>query len=116
MSGKVLTGSARDCTTAEVASDPDREFQNGRNYYDAFGLVEQILRNTVRDVQNFSEDLSAGVEALLLPGFIGCENGTSQKSSNDKDTNLSHDTSPKTSARFLRTRHRATNGLWIVLP
>jgi len=89
MSGKVLTGSARDSTAAEVASDPDREFQNGRNYNDAFGLVEQILRNTVGDVQNFSEDLSAGVEALLLPGFIGCENGTNQKSSNDKDTSFS---------------------------
>jgi len=59
MSRKVLAGSAGDPTASEFASDPDGELQNQRNHNDAFGVVEQALRNRVPDVHNFVADLTA---------------------------------------------------------
>jgi len=76
MSRKVLASTAGDHTPAEIASDANRELQDGRNHYDAFGLVEQILRNPIRDVHNFLEHLGARFEALLFPAYICCESGT----------------------------------------
>ena len=69
MSRKVLASAAGDYTPAEVASDPNCELQNRRDHNDAFGLVEQILRNTVRDVHNFLEHLAARFRGAFVPGL-----------------------------------------------
>src|SRR6266478_1691294 len=69
MSSKVPAGSAGDRSSAEVASDADCELQNRGNHNDAFGLVEQILRNAVGDVHNFLEHLATCCKALLFPAF-----------------------------------------------
>src|SRR5438445_11855255 len=95
MPRKMLAGSAGDRTPPEVASDADRELQNRRNHNDAFGLVEQILRNPVGNVQNFLEHLATYFEALLFPALIRCESGTRQENGDDKNTDSSHDTTPK---------------------
>jgi len=43
----MFAGATRDRTPAEIASDANRELQDGRNHNDAFGLVEQVLRDSV---------------------------------------------------------------------
>src|SRR5260370_1282848 len=78
----------------EVASNADCELQDRRNHNDAFGLVEQILRNPVGDVQNLLEHLATGFESLLLPGFICCEYGTREENGADKNTDFSQSTTP----------------------
>src|SRR5712671_3911225 len=95
MSRKVLAGPAGDRTPAEVASDPDCEFQNRRNHNDAFGLVEQILRNPIGDVHNFLEYLTARFQALLLPALTRAESRTRHKNGYDKSNSSSHGITPE---------------------
>src|ERR1700746_4031266 len=95
MSGKMCAGSAGDRTSAKIASDADREFQNRRNHNYAFSLIEQLLRNPVGDVHNFFEHLTTGFKAFLFPAFIRCERGTCKKDGDDKKTAFSHGTTPK---------------------
>src|SRR5260221_6725607 len=90
MSSKVLAGSAGKHSPAEVASDADCELQNRRNHNDAFGLVEQVLRNPVGDVHNFLEHLTARFQPLLLPALIRAEDRTRHKNGYDKGTRFSH--------------------------
>src|SRR5712671_5857886 len=108
MSRKVLAGPAGDRTPAEVASDADCELQNRRNHNDAFGLVEQILRNPVGNVQNFLEHLATSFEALLFPALIRCESGTRQKNGDNKNADLPHGTAPKhlLDSRVIRVTRR----------
>src|SRR5260370_37243800 len=95
MSRKVLASSAGDHTPAEVPSDAYGELQNRRNHNDAFGLVEQILRNPIRDAQNFVEHLTARFQALLLPALIRAEGRTRHKNDYNNSTGLSHGISPE---------------------
>ena len=55
----MFAGATRDRTPAEIASDANRELQDGRNHNDAFGLVEQVLRDSVGDVHDFLQHLAA---------------------------------------------------------
>jgi hypothetical protein len=95
MSRKVLASSAGDHTAAEVASDADCKLQNRRNHNDAFGLVEQIFRNAIRDVHNFLEHLTARFQALLLPALIRAEGRTRHKNGYDNSTSFSHGIAPE---------------------
>ena len=95
MSCKVLASSAGDHTPAEVTSDPDSEFQNRRNHHDAFGLVQQVLRNAIRDVHNFLEHLTARFQALLLPALTRAEGRARHKNGYDKSTGFSHGITPE---------------------
>src|SRR2546425_11734790 len=95
MARKMLAGSAGDRTPAEVAADADRELQNRRNHNDAFGLVEQVLRNPVGDVHDFLEHLAARFQSLSLPAFIRCEGRTRQKNGDSNSTGFSHGITPK---------------------
>src|SRR6266699_2741088 len=103
MSCKVLAASAGDHTPAEVTSDPDCEFQNRRNHNDAFGLVQQVLRNAVRDVHDFLEHLTARFQALLLPALTRAEGRIRQKH------RLFSWHYSRTTIRFLRRRPRNHN-------
>jgi len=95
MSREVLAISAGDHTAAEVASDADCELQNRRNHNDAFGLVEQIFRNAIRDVHNFLEHLTARFKALLLPALIRADGRTRHKNGYDSSTSFSHGVAPE---------------------
>ena len=95
MSRKVLTRSAADRTPTEVSPNADRELQNCGNHNDAFGLVEQFLRNPVGDIHNFLEDLATRFQALLFPAFIRREGGTREENGDDKDTGFFHGSAPK---------------------
>src|SRR5260370_41556855 len=96
-----MARAACDLHPSETASDAECELQDRRNHDDTLGLVEQILRQPIGDVHYFLEHLAAGFQPFLLPALIGCESGACQKDGHDKNTDFSHDTAPRYSARFL---------------
>jgi hypothetical protein len=99
----MLSGPTGDRTPAKVSSDADRELQNRRNHNDAFGLVEQDLRNPVGDIHDFLEDLAARCKALLFPAFRRRESGTRQENGDDKNSGFFHGMAPKLSYDSLAT-------------
>jgi len=94
MSRKMLPGAACDGTATKIASDAKRELQHRGNHNDALGLAEQVLRNPIRDIHDFLEDLATRCKALLFPAFRRRERGTRQKNGEDKNSGFFHGAGP----------------------
>jgi hypothetical protein len=68
----MLTGAANHCAAAVVRADSKSEFLDAGDYYDAFGLVQEILGNIVWHVKDFLHDNAACFEApLFFIEFLG---------------------------------------------
>src|SRR6266849_202346 len=64
--GEVLAGAADHRATAVAAANNKRGFQHRRHHDDATGLVEQVLRNVVRDIEDFLDDSSCVLKTILF--------------------------------------------------
>src|SRR5271163_5011268 len=71
-SAEVLAGAANHGAASVLSANSERQFLDARNYDDALGLVQKILRNVVWYVENLRHNNAAFFEAsLFLVEFRG---------------------------------------------
>jgi len=80
--GEMLTCAARHGTAAVAAADDKRGFQNRRINDDAFGLVDQVLGNVVRNIHDLLKDDPAIFQTI---GFFFVFAGSGERSGKDDD-------------------------------
>jgi hypothetical protein len=74
MTAVVFASAAGHGATSVTAANDEGSLENGRIDDDAFGFVDEVLRNVFRDVHNFLEDGAAVVETFcffVVPLFAG---------------------------------------------
>jgi hypothetical protein len=78
----MFAGAANHSAATVLGADAESQFLDGREHDDAFRLFQKIVRNVVRDVEDFLHDDATLFEAFLLLvqilgiHYTGCEGET----------------------------------------